>query len=73
MGTVVHLPTSEKGTVLRITTLARPTNTTFTSLAMMIDKLEKDISTKARLSVDLGHPEPDGPCYQCGSLIKDIE
>uniref|UniRef100_F6PWA4 K Homology domain-containing protein n=1 Tax=Equus caballus TaxID=9796 RepID=F6PWA4_HORSE len=57
-----HINISEGNCAERITTLAAHTNVIFKAFAMIIDKLEEDISTKAQLPVDPGHLEPDGPC-----------
>lgn len=47
----------------RITASAGPTNASFKAFPMIIYKLEEDISTIARLSVDRGNPEPGSLCY----------
>nr|KAF6349608.1 hypothetical protein mMyoMyo1_014836 [Myotis myotis] len=53
---VVHVSTSPKGIVLRIITLAGPTNAIFKAFAMIIDKLEEDISSSMTNSTAASRP-----------------
>ena len=68
-----HINISEGNCPERIITLAGPTNAIFKAFAMIIDKLEEDISSSMTNSTAASRPPVTFwlvvPASQCGSLI----